>query len=701
MKSGAPPYIIRIVCAELPRISFGKPGYDHLFEAWRKRLGRGGSMNWRVARLSFAVCLAGVCRAIARRTRGVPRAPVLAVVLLICRPALVPCLAADPSDWAKCGSDDLDVNIPACTAILGEANAPTADLIRAHRLRAKAYLSQHSFISAGNDFGQILKIEPGNVDALVGRGLAEFRQGNREKAVVDYIVATRLDSQKVNAMTQSSDDLKELASLAAQSTVPEAEVQSLLSQARSPGTGREARTTEAAVSDCDRLASSPTDATRPAGVAGVEYALIDTPQAIPACRDALRQHPNDPRLAFQLGRALDRQGGGGAAEAASLYKTAADAGFALAVNNLANLYQRGTGVARDLALARQLFERAAGSGVPNAMLGLGNLYESGSGVTKDYVVARQWFEKAASAGIANANSHLGDFYRNGWGVAKDYSTARSYYEKAVAGGDEAGMGGLGTLYQNGWGAPKDFDQARKWYVKAADAGQTNGMTGLGILYQFGLGIPKDYSLAYQWYQKSANAGEPVAMNNLGSLYQNGFGVAKSYDEAFKWYHKAADLGQSNGMTGLGILYQFGWGVPKDYALAYQWYQKAASAGEPAAMNNLGSLYQNGLGVAKSYDDAFKWYRKAADLGQSNGMLGLGMLYQNGWGVAKDYGEARRWYEKGALAGEPSAMMSLGAFYFNGWGGPKDRGQALQWTEKAAAAGNETAKKNLLIMRRSR
>ena len=73
-------------------------------------------MNWRVARLSLAVCLAEVCRAIARGICGVSGAPVLAVVLLICGPALVPCLAADPGDWAKCASDDLDLNIPACTA---------------------------------------------------------------------------------------------------------------------------------------------------------------------------------------------------------------------------------------------------------------------------------------------------------------------------------------------------------------------------------------------------------------------------------------------------------------------------------------------------------------------------------------------------------------------------------------------------------
>lgn len=542
-------------------------------------------------------------------------APVLAVVLLICGPALVPCLAADPGDWAKCGSDDLDLNIPACTAILGDANASTADLIKAHRLRAKAYLSQHSFISAGNDFGEIIKVAPGNVDAFIGRAIAEFRQGNRDKAVIDYIVATRLDPQQVNAMTQSSDDLKELANFAAQSTVPEAEVQSLLSRAKSPANNeREARTTTAVVSDCDRLASSPTDGTRPAGVAGVDYALVDPSQAIPACRDALRQHPNDPRLAFQLGRALDRKGGTDAAEAASLYKSAGDAGFALAVNNLANLYQRGVGVARDFALARQLFERAASLGVPNAMLGLGNLYESGAGVTKDYVVARQWFEKAASAGIFNANSHLGDFYRNGWGVAKDYSIARSLYEKAVAGGDTAGMSGLAILYQNGWGVPKDFDQAHKWYAKAADAGQTNGMTGLGILYQFGWGVARDYALAYQWYEKAANAGEPVAMNNLGSLYQNGWGVPKRYDEAFKWYHKAADLGQPNGMLGLGILYQNGWGVGQDYGEARRWYEKGASAGEPSSMMSLGAFYFNGWGGPKDRGQALHWTEKAAAAG---------------------------------------------------------------------------------------
>ena len=97
---------------------------------------------------------------------------------------------------------------------------------------------------------------------------------------------------------------------------------------------------KALLGDCDRSAAFPSDPTLPHGITGVAFNQIDAAKAVPACREALRVHPNDPRVAFQLGRALDKMGGSNAdLEAVKQYRFAADAGHAGAMNNLGNIYR--------------------------------------------------------------------------------------------------------------------------------------------------------------------------------------------------------------------------------------------------------------------------------------------------------------------------------------------------------------------------
>jgi TPR repeat protein len=675
-----------------------------------------------------------------------------ALGLLCCVLATATSLAAETGDWANCQSEDQDLNIPACTRILDDVRLTGADRLKALNLRARAYLARHSFVSASRDFGEIIAAQPGNIAALTGRAIADYRNDDREKAVIDYSVALRLAAEEVEVATKASDELKEIARYMASAPAPDSRIQSIVDgviaaraacpnpgacpPASNSASGPRATSEEAttpAENTCNRLAASPLDTTRPPGVPGVAYNDLDAGAAVPACRDAQRDRPNDPRLAFQLARVLDKSGN--VTEAMTFYKQAAEAGSAVAMNNLGQIYQRSTGGTKDYAASRAWLEKSAQAGFPLAMISLGMMHANGWGGAKDLAEARRWFEKGAASGNAVGFTQIANLYLNGSGVAKDYALARAYYEKGMVAGDAGGAFGLALLYQNGWGVPKDYEQARNLYRKAADAGDVGGMRGMGIIYHFGLGVPKDFVQAAQWYQKAAQGGELVAMNNLAALYLNGWGVPQRYDEARRLYQQAADNGQANAMTGLGIIYRDGRGVPKDYAQARQWFEKAAEAGDGLGMADLAALYQTGSGVPTRYEEALRWYQKAANAGDANGMTGVGILYQNGWGVPKDYTEARRWfekaaeagemgamtnlgvlyqngqgvpqsyvaarqwYQKAAAAGEPAGMASLGAFYFNGWGGAKDRAQAIYWTEQAAAAGNQLAKKNLRVIRR--
>ena len=233
------------------------------------------------------------------------------------------------------------------------------------------------------------------------------------------------------------------------------------------------------ISPCDRLAASPLDDLRPAGVAGVRLVDIEIEAASPACEAAQREHPTTIRFEFEAGRVAEAE--------------------------------------KNFGMASKLYERAASAGYPSAMEYLGLLWSSGHLGAKDYGLARYWFEKAVALDNVAAMSDLGFIYETGKGVAPDYSKAKQLYQKAAAAGDSTGMNNLGWLYKSGSDMPRDLGEARLWYEKSAALGNPLGMRNLGRLYAQGEGVTKDLEEARKWYAKAAAKGDELAKKKLQEL----------------------------------------------------------------------------------------------------------------------------------------------------------------------------------------
>jgi TPR repeat protein len=449
---------------------------------------------------------------------------------------------------------------------------------------------------------------------------------------------------------------------------------------------------KAPLTDCDRLASAPFDYSRPGGVDGVELESIDAARAVPACRAAVAANPNDPRLAMQLGRALEKAGGADA-EALALYQKAVDAGYVHAMINVGIVYAKGLGVPKDPVQAANWYRKSADAGDLTGMISLGVAYVSGAGVTKNPAEAVRLFRVVADAGDARGMRELGWAYNSGVGVPKDIDEAVRWYRKAADAGNAPAMVNLGGLYQYGAGVPKDLAAAADWYRKAADAGNRRGMTSLGLMYENGAGAPKDPAQALSWYRKAADLGDFPGMNLLGGLYLRGVGAPKDPAEAMNWRRKAADAGFGPAMTTIGEMYLRGDGVTKDTTEGLNWFRKAADAGYLPALDRLGYMYSKGLWIPKDEAQALVWYRKGADAGYPNAMRGLGQIYETGAGVPKDPTEAARWYRIAADAGDIACMVDLGRLYKAGEGVPKDAAEAARWYQKAADAGFKSARKN--------
>jgi TPR repeat protein len=306
-----------------------------------------------------------------------------------------------------------------------------------------------------------------------------------------------------------------------------------------------------AIGQCDRLAASQYDANRPLGVVGIAFAEINPAEAVPACQAAFAARPNDPRITFQLGRAFAKASGTGAsAEAVRLYRKAADAGHAPAMNNLGNMYASGRGVEKDDGEAARWYRKAADAGDAVAMNNLGNMYANGRGVEKDDGEAARWYRKSADAGHAAAMGNLGNMYESGRGVEQNDDEAVHWYREAADAGDAPAMSNLGVMYGSGRGVERNEGEAVRWYRRAADAGRTVAMSNLGVMYESGRGVEKNEEEAARWYRKAADAGDAVAMSHLGSMYESGRGVEKNEEEAVRWYRRAADGGDSYGNEAL-------------------------------------------------------------------------------------------------------------------------------------------------------
>lgn len=113
-----------------------------------------------------------------------------------------------------------------------------------------------------------------------------------------------------------------------------------------------------------------------------------------------------------------------------------DAGDANGCNFLANAYEGGDGVKRDLSKAATLHLKACELGQPAGCMLLGAQYENGKGVVKDAAKAQASFGKAAPLYLSGCEEghgqsclRLGDLYQSGIGGTKDFQKALLFYRK--------------------------------------------------------------------------------------------------------------------------------------------------------------------------------------------------------------------------------------------------------------------------------
>ncbi len=228
---------------------------------------------------------------------------------------------------------------------------------------------------------------------------------------------------------------------------------------------------------------------------------------------------------------------------------------------------------------------------PNStnLMAMAEFYEYGLGVEKDLDKAVQLYLKAAEKGSNEA------YYRYAMLSTISLKEKLEILEKVARNGHPEAMYRIGIWHAEYYkevfnespevGATKAFS----YFRQAAEKGSTNAMYHMGLAYLDGIGVEKSERLAVDCFRKAVDKGHIEAMVELGVCYANGTGIKQNYSRAIRLYTTAATLGNDEAEFNLGLCYQYGLGVPIDNQIAAEWYKKACAKGNEDAKVALSEL----------------------------------------------------------------------------------------------------------------
>ena len=177
---------------------------------------------------------------------------------------------------------------------------------------------------------------------------------------------------------------------------------------------------------------------------------------------------------------------------------------AFACYELAELYQWGTGVPKDLKKAEQLYRQACERGEGQSCHTLGVWYKLGqNGLPRDAAQVLAFLGKACQAQFGGgACDMLGEMYETGDLVARDEAKAVAYFHRACETNSQLGCLKLGDRYETGRGVPKDEKRAAGYWDQLCDESNSTGCRRLAALYESGRGVVRDPSAAAAFLAKA-------------------------------------------------------------------------------------------------------------------------------------------------------------------------------------------------------
>ena len=180
--------------------------------------------------------------------------------------------------------------------------------------------------------------------------------------------------------------------------------------------------------------------------------------------------------------------------------------------------------------------RGASPGEGEKLFKMAERYEFGDGVKKDLSRAIELYRQSAELDYAKAQYSLAF-------LIKDNKESLKWLTKSAEQGHSEAQYELGIQYLYGYGVDPNIRESTSWFQKAADNGHKIAQYKLGLMYDVGEGVKQDLFKAANLYEKSAKQGVGIAQFNLAMMYITGEGVdSVNMYEAAHWMDKAKIAG---------------------------------------------------------------------------------------------------------------------------------------------------------------
>ena len=210
----------------------------------------------------------------------------------------------------------------------------------------------------------------------------------------------------------------------------------------------------------------------------------------------------------------------------------------------------------DIPKALELFRTEAEKGNILALNDLGKMYRNGLLGEDNVPKADEYFQNALHGFLAlePTAKRLQDYvqYRIGklYALEQDYTKAFGWFEKSAAAGNKFAQYSLGSLYFFGNGVPQNYEKAFEYYKLSADQDNAYACYEAAKMLRDGIGVGQNSEQAEIYFQKAYNGFLKIAQDNpddkiiyrLGMMKFSGTGCDADRELGIEYIKKSAELG---------------------------------------------------------------------------------------------------------------------------------------------------------------
>tara|TARA_B110000259_G_scaffold187895_1_gene243900 strand:+ start:418 stop:3390 length:2973 start_codon:yes stop_codon:yes gene_type:complete len=467
----------------------------------------------------------------------------------------------------------------------------------------------------------------------------------------------------------------------------------------------------APITQCDKVAADPFDINRVKGVDGVQtYDLTDISES--ACKEAIKNFPDEERFYYQLARIFESKGIFDQADI--FYQKAIDinpnhepSNFFLAVSKYyyeddydivindfknfkkKNFKYRSSEINFFLAssyyfsqryvllepLLKDLLEEINNPSKNNLSddqilkINFMDAY-----LENDPALEEEKYLKIIKfitdrGGLSFNQEYLLSAYDNLAGAYEDLGKgleAVTYYELIleIIPDDIDAFYSLSRIYESGMGRlNQDYTKAYNYILKAVELGDPGSYSMLGYLYEYGSGVEQSFEKAFKYYELAyQTAREPYSYGALAYLYENGFGVDKDFLKARTIYQDLLDTYKKNENNPDFFLISNN--LPEQLETARKSIIRInnilSGTSSPVSIetyseSDVCTWIEGNLEDDYSQDDALRNCMRAAIRGDAYAIEKIALFYEDGVIYEQNFDTAIYWYKKLSLLNDTSGI----------------------------------------------